>query len=214
MLFFIPPCQQPTTATTLNTPCCPITFISSSKKRSRSLGPFPASPWTLTSRNSARCCHKSSFSFRMTRKTRYKNLSGSYKTRQYTWHTIPPRSPDHVSPSFMTHRYTMMKRHCSSPKRKQYTSPVPAILRPSKQRSARLESLSSSWSKISGYGESREKNILHSYHHGEMLAQLQATCGGIHAFDILSLQNKIQCYHLDSKGIPEYMDEIEDVQAK
>ena len=40
---------------------------------------------------------------------------------------------------------------------------------------------------------------------GQMLAHLQATYGGLHALNVLALQNKKQHYHLDSKIIPEYI---------
>ena len=48
----------------------------------------------------------------------------------------------------------------------------------------------------------------------KMLAHLQATSGVIHALNILTLQNEMQLYHLDSKGIPEYINEPKDDQAK
>ena len=47
-----------------------------------------------------------------------------------------------------------------------------------------------------------------------MLAHLQATCGGLHDLDVLSLQNEMQQYHLDCEGIPEYVNALEDAQDK
>lgn len=46
----------------------------------------------------------------------------------------------------------------------------------------------------------------------ELLTHLQSICGGLHALDILALQNKILRYHLDAEGIPEYINALEDAQ--
>ena len=43
-----------------------------------------------------------------------------------------------------------------------------------------------------------------------MLAHLQSTCGGIHALDVLALQEKMHNAHNDSEGIPEYINTLED----
>ena len=40
------------------------------------------------------------------------------------------------------------------------------------------------------------------------------TCGGLHTFDVLTLQNKMQRYHLDSEVISEYINDLKDAQAK
>ena len=47
-----------------------------------------------------------------------------------------------------------------------------------------------------------------------MISHIQATCGGIHALNVLALQNEMQRYHLNSNGILEYINEPEDDQAK
>ena len=40
----------------------------------------------------------------------------------------------------------------------------------------------------------------------ELFSHLQARCTGWHALDLLVLHNKMQRYHLEVKGIPEYID--------
>ena len=45
---------------------------------------------------------------------------------------------------------------------------------------------------------------------GKLLDHLQATCGGIHALNFLTLKNEMQHYHLKIKGIPEYINELKD----
>ena len=45
-----------------------------------------------------------------------------------------------------------------------------------------------------------------------MISHLQATCGGLHSLDVLSLQNKMQRYHLNIEGIPEYINKLKDAQ--
>ena len=45
---------------------------------------------------------------------------------------------------------------------------------------------------------------------GQLLAHLQVTCGGLHAHDVLTIQNEMQRYYLDSEGIPEYINALED----
>ena len=39
----------------------------------------------------------------------------------------------------------------------------------------------------------------------ELLKHLQAMCVGLHAMDVLNLQNEMQTYHEDMEGIPEYI---------
>ena len=60
----------------------------------------------------------------------------------------------------------------------------------------------------------RSKTYYRLVNAGKMLTQLQVTCGGIHALDVLALQKYMQRYHLDSEGIPEYINEIKDAQSK
>ena len=60
----------------------------------------------------------------------------------------------------------------------------------------------------------RDKTYYTLVNAGKILTHLQSTYGGIHALDILVLQNKTQRYHLDSEGIPEYANKPEDAQAK
>ena len=48
----------------------------------------------------------------------------------------------------------------------------------------------------------------------QMLAHLQAMCGGLHSLGVLALQNKMQRYHIDIKSIPGYIKKLKDVQAK
>ena len=47
-----------------------------------------------------------------------------------------------------------------------------------------------------------------------MLAHLQSTCGGLHALDVLALQEKMHNAHKDSEGIPEYINTMEDGRDK
>ena len=39
-------------------------------------------------------------------------------------------------------------------------------------------------------------------------------CVGLHAMDVLNLQNEIQTYHKDMKGIPYYINKLEDAQKQ
>ena len=48
----------------------------------------------------------------------------------------------------------------------------------------------------------------------QFLDHLQSICGGLHAIDILALQNEMQEYHKYSKGILEYIIAIEAAQKK
>lgn len=48
----------------------------------------------------------------------------------------------------------------------------------------------------------------------KVLQHLQGTCTGLHALDVLALQNEMQQYHLEAEGIPEYINLLEDAQKK
>ena len=48
----------------------------------------------------------------------------------------------------------------------------------------------------------------------EMLAHLQSTCGGLHALDVLALQEKMHNAHNDCDGIPEYINTLEEGRDK
>ena len=48
----------------------------------------------------------------------------------------------------------------------------------------------------------------------DLLSHLQAGCTGRHALDLLPLHNKMQCYHLEVEGIPEYIHMLKDAQSK
>ena len=48
----------------------------------------------------------------------------------------------------------------------------------------------------------------------QLLDHLQSTCGGLHAINILALQNEMQEYHKDSKGILEYINALEAAHNK
>ena len=45
-----------------------------------------------------------------------------------------------------------------------------------------------------------------------LLAHLQKLCVGIHATDVLNLQNEMQTYHEDMGSIPTYINQLEDAQ--
>ena len=47
-----------------------------------------------------------------------------------------------------------------------------------------------------------------------LLNHLQAMCIGLHATDVLNLQNEMQTYHWDMYGIPEYVNKLEDTQKQ
>ena len=40
---------------------------------------------------------------------------------------------------------------------------------------------------------------------GQLMDHLQSICGGMHAIDVLTLQNEMQYYHKDSEGILKYI---------
>ena len=46
----------------------------------------------------------------------------------------------------------------------------------------------------------------------DLFAHLQAGCTGRHALDLLALHNKMQRYHLEVEGIPEYINMLEDAK--
>ena len=48
----------------------------------------------------------------------------------------------------------------------------------------------------------------------DLQKQLQAMCVGLHATDVLNIQNKMQTYHEDMGGIPEYIKELEDTHKQ
>ena len=48
----------------------------------------------------------------------------------------------------------------------------------------------------------------------DLLAHLQAGCTGRHALDLLALHNEMQRYRLEVKGIPEYINMLEDAQRQ
>ena len=60
----------------------------------------------------------------------------------------------------------------------------------------------------------REKSYYNLITAGKILAHLQATCMGLHALDFIALQNKMQRYHINFKGIPEYINDPGDAQDK
>ena len=47
-----------------------------------------------------------------------------------------------------------------------------------------------------------------------LLYHLQLLCGGLHALDVLALQNDMQRFHLDAEGMPEYINTLEDAQKQ
>ena len=47
-----------------------------------------------------------------------------------------------------------------------------------------------------------------------LMDHLHSICGGLHTIDVLALQNEMQEYHTDSKGIIEYINALEAVQKK
>ena len=46
------------------------------------------------------------------------------------------------------------------------------------------------------------------------MARLQSMCGGLHALDVLALQDQMHNAHKDSEGIPEYINTLEDGRDK
>ena len=48
----------------------------------------------------------------------------------------------------------------------------------------------------------------------ELLAHLKYIYGGLHALNILALQNKMHHYHLDIEVFPEYINPLQDAQKQ
>ena len=48
----------------------------------------------------------------------------------------------------------------------------------------------------------------------QLLDHLQSICGGLHAIDVLKLQNEMQEYHTDREVILEYINALEAAQKK
>ena len=48
----------------------------------------------------------------------------------------------------------------------------------------------------------------------DIFAHLQAGCTGRNALDLLALQNKMKRYHIEVKGITEYINLLEDAQRQ
>ena len=48
----------------------------------------------------------------------------------------------------------------------------------------------------------------------DLFAHLQAGCTGRNALNLLALHNKMQRYHLEFEGIPEYINMLEDCQRQ
>ena len=48
---------------------------------------------------------------------------------------------------------------------------------------------------------------------GKILTHLQETCRVLHALDVRALRNEMQQYHLNSEGIPDYINELEYAQT-
>ena len=48
----------------------------------------------------------------------------------------------------------------------------------------------------------------------QLLDHLQSICSGLHAIEFLALQNEMQEYHKDSKGILDYINALEAAQKK
>ena len=48
----------------------------------------------------------------------------------------------------------------------------------------------------------------------ELFSHLQVECTGRHDLDLLALHNEIQRYHLEVKGIPEYINMLKDAQRQ
>ena len=48
----------------------------------------------------------------------------------------------------------------------------------------------------------------------DIFSHLQLGCTSQHALDLLALHNEMQRYHLEVKGIPEYINMLEDVQRQ
>ena len=63
--------------------------------------------------------------------------------------------------------------------------------------------------------ELRDPNTIYTEFAPQYLfAHLQAGCTGRNALDLLALHNKMQRYHLEVEGIPEYINMLEDAQRQ
>ena len=63
--------------------------------------------------------------------------------------------------------------------------------------------------------ELRDPNIFYTaVKPRSLLAQLQAMCVGLHATDVLNIQNHMQAYHEDMEGIPTYIHKLEESQKQ
>ena len=48
----------------------------------------------------------------------------------------------------------------------------------------------------------------------ELMAHLDANCGGLHPRKLVSLPTDMLGYYMDVEGIPEYIDKLEEAQRK
>ena len=48
----------------------------------------------------------------------------------------------------------------------------------------------------------------------DLFAHLQVECTGRHSLDLLTLHNEMQRYHLEVKGLPEYINMLKDAQRQ
>ena len=63
--------------------------------------------------------------------------------------------------------------------------------------------------------ELRDPNIFYTaVKPRDLLAHLQAICVGLHATDVLNIQNEMQMYHEEMEGIPAYINKLEDAQKQ
>ena len=47
-----------------------------------------------------------------------------------------------------------------------------------------------------------------------LIAHLDANCGGLHSVDLINLPSEMIGYYVTAKGIPEYINALEDAQRK
>ena len=63
--------------------------------------------------------------------------------------------------------------------------------------------------------ELRDPNLFYTAVNPQaLLSHLQAMCVGLHATDLLNLQNEMQTYHEDMEGISTYINKLEDAQKQ
>ena len=60
----------------------------------------------------------------------------------------------------------------------------------------------------------RLRLTLHRTSPKDIFSHLQEGCTGRHSLDLLLLHNEMQCYHLEVKGIPKYINMLEDAQSQ